>query len=76
MENQTWTYEDPFHYTPLDTVYNGRCQLLESDLDMTPGTYVELTALEKDLNGTSLAMFVYNPGTGLELVTFFKLVTQ
>ncbi len=66
-ENHTYIFDDPFQYNYLDTMYNGRCQLLESNLDMSEETYIKLTADESGLNGTPIWLFLYYPGKAVSL---------
>ncbi len=51
-ENQEEDFNVSFSYTNLDTIYNGI--LMESDVDMTPGTYVKIRVAEEELNGSPL----------------------
>ncbi len=54
---------NPFRVSYLDTLYNGKCQLLESDLDMAAATYVSLHALHEEvLNSNGLLVHILNPG--------------
>ncbi len=62
-ENQSGVDNNLFQYTDLDTIYNGRCQLLESDVEITHGTYVKLIADENELNGSKIWLYAYNPGS-------------
>ncbi len=62
-EHQEEDYNVSFSYTNLDTIYNGRCLHLESDVDMTPGTYVKIKVAEEEVNGSPLWLYVYHPGT-------------
>ncbi len=77
QEDENATRKDPFRSTYLDTLYNGRCQLLESDIDMTTGTYITLRAVEDDvIQSKGLLVYFLNPGVTITIRYFDIYLTD